>query len=210
MPEVGVIYDPYRDELFTAIRGQGAFMNGHRIKGGALPLFHLLHFLASAVLPLPPYLIHFTFPRSVPLASCLMVPLLPALSRSLPLPCLHLCSERGRAVRSGGGGVGHRARAQCERSHDAGGDGTHHGAPPRARPPQPWLRVPGTGMGGRRQVYCVLSVGPAQLGSRRGCVAALGLCAEGGGGFLRLCVDERALGCLPGDECASVRARASV
>ena len=28
---LGVIYDPYRDELFTAWRGQGAFMNGQRV-----------------------------------------------------------------------------------------------------------------------------------------------------------------------------------
>jgi myo-inositol-1(or 4)-monophosphatase len=31
---VGVIYDPHRDELFTAIRGGGAFMNGKPIKVG--------------------------------------------------------------------------------------------------------------------------------------------------------------------------------
>lgn len=30
----GVIYDPHRDELFTAIRGGGAFMNGKPIKVG--------------------------------------------------------------------------------------------------------------------------------------------------------------------------------
>ena len=31
---VGVIYDPHRDEMFTACKGQGAFMNGERIVVG--------------------------------------------------------------------------------------------------------------------------------------------------------------------------------
>jgi len=31
---VGVIHDPHRNETFTAIRGQGAYMNGERIKVG--------------------------------------------------------------------------------------------------------------------------------------------------------------------------------
>lgn len=31
---VGVIYDPHRDELFTAIKNQGAFMNNEPIKVG--------------------------------------------------------------------------------------------------------------------------------------------------------------------------------
>lgn len=31
---VGVIYDCHRDELFTAVRGRGAFMNGERIHVG--------------------------------------------------------------------------------------------------------------------------------------------------------------------------------
>jgi myo-inositol-1(or 4)-monophosphatase len=30
--QVGAIYDPSRDELFTAVRGQGAFLNGARIQ----------------------------------------------------------------------------------------------------------------------------------------------------------------------------------
>jgi len=30
--EVGVVYDPIREELFTARRGQGAFLNGRRIR----------------------------------------------------------------------------------------------------------------------------------------------------------------------------------
>ena len=30
-PEVAVIYDPYRDEMFCASRGNGAFLNGARI-----------------------------------------------------------------------------------------------------------------------------------------------------------------------------------
>lgn len=32
---VGVIYDPHRDELFTAIKGRGAYMNGEPIQVGA-------------------------------------------------------------------------------------------------------------------------------------------------------------------------------
>lgn len=31
--EVGVVYDPMRNELFTAIRGQGAQLNGYRLRG---------------------------------------------------------------------------------------------------------------------------------------------------------------------------------
>lgn len=31
---VGVIYDPHRDEMFTACKGQGAFMNGEKISVG--------------------------------------------------------------------------------------------------------------------------------------------------------------------------------
>lgn len=34
-PIVAVVYDPCRDELFTAIRGSGAFMNGHRLQCSA-------------------------------------------------------------------------------------------------------------------------------------------------------------------------------
>ena len=33
--EIGLIYDPVRDEMFTAIRGQGAYLNGQRIKYSA-------------------------------------------------------------------------------------------------------------------------------------------------------------------------------
>jgi myo-inositol-1(or 4)-monophosphatase len=29
---LGITYDPYRDELFTAIKGQGAFLNGQKIQ----------------------------------------------------------------------------------------------------------------------------------------------------------------------------------
>jgi myo-inositol-1(or 4)-monophosphatase len=35
--EVGVIYDPLRDEVFTAERGQGASLNGRRIQVSATP-----------------------------------------------------------------------------------------------------------------------------------------------------------------------------
>jgi myo-inositol-1(or 4)-monophosphatase len=31
--EVGVVYDPMRNELFTAVRGQGAQLNGYRLRG---------------------------------------------------------------------------------------------------------------------------------------------------------------------------------
>ena len=33
--EIGVIYDPYRDELFSARKGNGAYLNGHRQIGRA-------------------------------------------------------------------------------------------------------------------------------------------------------------------------------
>ena len=28
---IGVVYDPYRDELFSACKGNGAYLNGHRL-----------------------------------------------------------------------------------------------------------------------------------------------------------------------------------
>jgi fructose-1,6-bisphosphatase/inositol monophosphatase family enzyme len=31
VPVLGVIYDPYRDEIFTAVKGEGAFLNGRPI-----------------------------------------------------------------------------------------------------------------------------------------------------------------------------------
>ena len=36
-PQLGVVYDPYRDEMYVAARGYGAFVNGRRLKpaGGA-------------------------------------------------------------------------------------------------------------------------------------------------------------------------------
>ena len=37
--EAGVVYDPVREELFTARRGQGAFLNGRRIRVTACKLF---------------------------------------------------------------------------------------------------------------------------------------------------------------------------
>lgn len=33
--EVAVVYDPMRNELFTAVRGQGAQLNGYRLRGGS-------------------------------------------------------------------------------------------------------------------------------------------------------------------------------
>jgi myo-inositol-1(or 4)-monophosphatase len=42
--EIGVVYDPMRDEMFTAERGQGAALNGRRIHVSATPT------LASALL----------------------------------------------------------------------------------------------------------------------------------------------------------------
>lgn len=33
--EVGVVYDPMRNELFTAVRGKGAQLNGYRLRGGS-------------------------------------------------------------------------------------------------------------------------------------------------------------------------------
>lgn len=35
--EIGVVYDPMRDEMFTAERGQGAALNGRRIRVSATP-----------------------------------------------------------------------------------------------------------------------------------------------------------------------------
>lgn len=35
VPTVGVVYNPILDELFTAIRGQGAFLNGNSIKASS-------------------------------------------------------------------------------------------------------------------------------------------------------------------------------
>lgn len=43
-PELGVVYDPLRDEMFTAERGQGASLNGRRIRVSPTP------HLASALL----------------------------------------------------------------------------------------------------------------------------------------------------------------
>jgi len=34
-PIVGVVYDPNREEMFTALQGVGAWLNGHRIHGSA-------------------------------------------------------------------------------------------------------------------------------------------------------------------------------
>jgi myo-inositol-1(or 4)-monophosphatase len=33
--QIGVLFDPHRDELFTAIRGRGAYLNGERIHVGS-------------------------------------------------------------------------------------------------------------------------------------------------------------------------------
>lgn len=30
-PVMGIVYNPYLDELFTAIKGEGAYLNGKRI-----------------------------------------------------------------------------------------------------------------------------------------------------------------------------------
>ena len=43
-PEIGVVYDPLRDEMFTAERGKGAALNGRRIRVSPTPT------LASALL----------------------------------------------------------------------------------------------------------------------------------------------------------------
>jgi myo-inositol-1(or 4)-monophosphatase len=37
-PYVGAVYDPYADEMFSAIRGSGAWLNGHRLKIEGHPL----------------------------------------------------------------------------------------------------------------------------------------------------------------------------
>ena len=38
--KIGVIFDPNRDEMFTAIRGQGAFMNGEKIESSNADLLY--------------------------------------------------------------------------------------------------------------------------------------------------------------------------
>ncbi len=41
-PYIGIVYDPYRDEMFTAILGEGAFLNGTPIKTTNQPLSNSL------------------------------------------------------------------------------------------------------------------------------------------------------------------------
>ena len=43
----GAVYDPYRDELFSAMRGQGAFLNGAPIRVSDLPLEQALTFFGT-------------------------------------------------------------------------------------------------------------------------------------------------------------------
>lgn len=38
VPSAGVVYNPYRDEMFSAVKDEGAFLNGRRIQAPDLPL----------------------------------------------------------------------------------------------------------------------------------------------------------------------------
>ena len=53
IPTVGVIYDPYRNEMFTAIKGHGAFMNNEPIHVRSDPTLHesLLGYATNYVEP---------------------------------------------------------------------------------------------------------------------------------------------------------------
>ncbi len=48
-PYIGVIYNPYGDELFTAERGHGAYRNGKRIMSSDKPLSHSLVSMGTAI-----------------------------------------------------------------------------------------------------------------------------------------------------------------
>ena len=47
-PVAGVVYNPYLDEMFSAIKGQGAFLNGKRISVSSQPLDKALVLFGSA------------------------------------------------------------------------------------------------------------------------------------------------------------------
>ena len=48
VPEIGVVYDPYADELYSAARGMGAFLNGRPIHVTEAPLEHTLVMFGTA------------------------------------------------------------------------------------------------------------------------------------------------------------------
>lgn len=47
--EYGVVYDPYNDEMFSAKRGEGAFLNGRRLSLSDRDLTHSLAIFGSAI-----------------------------------------------------------------------------------------------------------------------------------------------------------------
>ena len=47
--EFGVVYDPYHDELFTAVRGAGAFLNGAPIHVSDCDMAHALVYIGSDI-----------------------------------------------------------------------------------------------------------------------------------------------------------------
>ena len=47
-PEIGVVYDPYADELYSAARGMGAYLNGRPIHVTDAPLEHTLVMFGTA------------------------------------------------------------------------------------------------------------------------------------------------------------------
>lgn len=46
--EFGAVYDPYHDELFTAARGEGAFLNGAPIRVSGCDMPHALVYIGSS------------------------------------------------------------------------------------------------------------------------------------------------------------------
>ena len=46
---LGVVYHPYSEELFSAVKGQGAFLNGKRIRVSERDFSHSLFFTAFSV-----------------------------------------------------------------------------------------------------------------------------------------------------------------
>ena len=59
LPTAGAVYNPYRDELFSAVKGEGAFLNGRRISAPDVPLRRSVTCFGSS--PYNPHLTEKTF-----------------------------------------------------------------------------------------------------------------------------------------------------
>ena len=59
VPEAGAVYNPYVDEMFTAVQGEGAFLNGRRLRVDETPLSETLICFGTA--PYEPKLIGQSF-----------------------------------------------------------------------------------------------------------------------------------------------------